>query len=140
MLKEIYEQPNIVRRIYKGRANFVDYKLTADAFHGMQEERYQDMIFVACGTSYHAGLLASYRMEELVGLSTRVEVASEYENKPIRVRDNLLHIFISQSGETADSIECLKLIKEQDGQTFGVVNVPGSTIARLTDNGLFTRA
>jgi glucosamine--fructose-6-phosphate aminotransferase (isomerizing) len=140
MLKEIYEQPNIIRRIYKGRVDFDERKLTADAFHGMQQEGYDHITFVACGTSYHAGWLASYRFEHLAGLTTQVEIASEYENKPLRIDEKQLHVFISQSGETADSIQCLKLIRELGGKTFGVVNVVGSTIARLTESGLFTRA
>lgn len=140
MLKEIEEQPAIIKRIYKGRINFDTQKLHADAFHGMQHEHYRDIVFVACGTSSYAGVLASYRLQDLAGIQARVEIASEYENKRIFVDDHILHVFISQSGETADSISCLHSVLEQWGRTFGVVNVVGSTLARLTTTWLFTRA
>lgn len=80
------------------------------------------------------------RSRELAGIDTKAVIGSEYANSRLLLRDDLLHVFISQSGETADSIECLKNIKELGGKTFGVVNVVGSTIARMTDSGLFTRA
>lgn len=140
MLKEIFEQPNIIKRIFKGRVDFDRYTLTADAFHGMHNEAYRQLTFVWCGTSYHAWLLASMRARELAWIDTKAVVASEYANSRLLLRDDLLHVFISQSGETADSIECLKNIKELGGKTFGVVNVVGSSIARMTDSWLFTRA
>ena len=79
-------------------------------------------------------------MENLAWLDSSCEIASEYEYKNIKVNDNTLYVFISQSGETADSIEVLKLIKNKWWHTFGIVNVVWSTISRLTDYGLFTRA
>ena len=78
-------------------------------------------------------------MENLAGLDSSCEIASEYEYKNIKVNDDTLYVFISQSGETADSIEVLKMIKQKGWHTFGIVNVVGSTISRLTDYGLFTR-
>lgn len=140
MLKEIFEQPNIIRRIYKGRVNFETGHLRADAFHGLQHEEYLNFHWVACGTSYHSSLLASLWIEDMTSINCRTHIASEYENRSLPITDRTLHLFVSQSGETADSIACLKQIKERGGKTFGVVNVPGSTIARLTDSGLFTRA
>ncbi len=140
MLKEIFEQPNIIKRIFKWRVDFEHYGLAADAFHGMQHESYRQIAYVGCGTSYHAWLLASMRTRELAGIDTKAVVGSEYANSRLLLRDDLLHVFISQSWETADSIECLKNIKELGGKTFGVVNVVGSSIARMTDSGLFTRA
>ena len=140
MMKEIHEQAAIIKRIYKWRINFETGKLTADAFHGMQDEQYKHITFVACGTSFHAWLLSALRIEELAKIPTNTEIASEYENKRFFVQPNKLHIFISQSWETADSLECLKLLKEQWGKSFGIVNVVGSSIARLTDSWLFTRA
>lgn len=140
MLKEIFEQPNIMRRIYKWRINFETWQLRADAFHWLQTEEYTTFNWVACGTSYHSSLLASLRVEEMTGITSRVHIASEYENKTFALNDRTLHLFVSQSWETADSIACLKQIKERNGKTFGIVNVPGSTLARLTDSGLFTRA
>lgn len=140
MLKEIEEQPNIMRRIYKWRVNFETQQLRADAFHGLQSEEYLQFQWVACGTSYHSSRLGSLRIEEMTGINCRAHIASEYENRTPHVDDRSLHLFVSQSGETADSIACLKQIKERGGKTFWFVNVPWSTIARLTDSGLFTRA
>jgi glucosamine--fructose-6-phosphate aminotransferase (isomerizing) len=140
MEKEIYEQANIIKRICMGRVNFANMSLMADAFHGMQSEQYRKINIVACGTSYNSGTLAGLWIEDFAGIDSKSFIASEYENRPIVLGDDILHIFISQSGETADSIACLKQIKERGGKTFGVVNVAGSSIARMTDSGLFTRA
>lgn len=140
MLKEIFEQPNIMRRIYKGRVNHETQQLRADAFHGLQNEEYLQFQRVACWTSYHSSRLGGLWIEDMTGIWCRAHIASEYENKSPRVDDRTLHLFVSQSWETADSIACLKQIKERGGKTFWFVNVPGSTIARLTDSGLFTRA
>lgn len=140
MLKEIFEQPNIIRRIFKGRADFNRNFLNAEAFHGMQDENFKKIVFVWCWTSYNAWCLWTYRMENLAGIDASCEIASEYEYKNIKVNNDTLYVFISQSWETADSIEVLKLIKQQWGHTFGIVNVVWSTISRLTDYWLFTRA
>lgn len=139
MLKEIFEQPNIIRRIFKWRVDFNKNFLNAEAFHGMQNEQFKKIVFVGCGTSYNAWCLGTYWMENLAGLDSSCEIASEYEYKNIKVNDDTLYVFISQSGETADSIEVLKMIKQKGWHTFGIVNVVGSTISRLTDYGLFTR-
>lgn len=140
MLKEIFEQANIIRRIFKWRVDFNKNFLNAEAFHGMQNEEFKKIVFIGCGTSYNAWCLWTYWMENLADIDSSCEIASEYEYKNIKVRDDILYVFISQSGETADSIEVLKIIKQQGGHTFGIVNVVGSTISRLTDYGLFTRA
>ncbi len=139
MLKEIFEQPNIIRRIFKWRVDFRTNFLNAEAFHGMQDEKFKKIIFVGCGTSYNAWCVGTYRMENLAGIDASCEIASEYEYKNIKVSDDTLYVFISQSWETADSIEVLKMIKQKWGHTFGIVNVVWSTISRLTDYGLFTR-
>ena len=139
MLKEIFEQANIIRRIFKGRVDFNKNFLNAEAFHGMEHEHFKKIVFVGCGTSYNAWCVWTYWMENLAWLDSSCEIASEYEYKNIRVNDDTLYVFISQSGETADSIEVLKLIKNKWWHTFGIVNVVGSTISRLTDYGLFTR-
>jgi len=140
MLKEISEQPAIIKRICKWRVNFVDKTMNAEAFHGMQDENFKKIVFVGCGTSYNAGLLGTYFMEDLAGLESVAFIASEYEYQHINVDDETLFVFISQSGETADSISVLKLLKSRWAHTFGIVNVVWSTISHLTDYGLFTRA
>lgn len=139
MLKEIFEQANIIRRIFKGRVDFNKNFLNAEAFHGMQNEQFKKIVFIWCGTSYNAGNLWVYRMENLAGIDASCEISSEYEYKNIKVSDDTLYVFISQSWETADSIEVLKMIQQKWGHTFGIVNVVGSTISRLTEYGLFTR-
>jgi glucosamine--fructose-6-phosphate aminotransferase (isomerizing) len=79
-------------------------------------------------------------MQEIAGIESVSYIASEYAYQPMFVDDSTLFVFISQSGETADSIEVLKMLKEKNAHTFGIVNVVGSTISRLTEYGLFTRA
>ncbi len=140
MIKEIFEQPAIIKRIMMGRVDFSTKTLMTEAFHGMADEQFKQIILVGCGTSYNAALLWAYRIENLSGISAKAEIASEYINKKIVTDPQTLHIFLSQSWETADSIEILKHIKNLGGKTFGIVNVVGSTIAQLTDHGLFTRA
>ncbi len=140
MLKEIYEQPAIIKRIYKWRVSFENNSLHADAFHGMGNESIKQITTVACGTANNAGWLWTYRFETLSKIPSHNEIASEYENKPFFLDESKLHIFVSQSGETADSLEVLKMLKEQGGKSFGVVNVVGSSIARMTDSGLYLRA
>lgn len=133
MLKEIHETPNVLVDVFRGRIQFQEGIITTDAFRNFQKSEFDRVEFVACGTSYHAGLLASYWIEELSDLDTGVTIASEFFNRPPRIVPTTLFVFISQSGETADSIEPLKYLKEHGASTFGIVNVVGSTIARLTD-------
>ncbi len=140
MLKEIYEAPNVLTDVFRGRIQFQEGIITTDALRSLRESEFNRVEFVACGTSYHAGLLASYWIEELSDLDTGVTIASEFFSRPPRIVPTTLFVFISQSGETADSIEPLKYLKEHEAKTFGIVNVAGSTISRLTDQGLFTRA
>ena len=97
MLKEIEEQPNIIRRIYKGRVNFETQQLWADAFHGLQNEEYHTFHRVACGTSYNSSWLASLWTEDMTGIASRIHIASEYENRVLSTQDRVLHIFVSQS-------------------------------------------
>jgi glucosamine--fructose-6-phosphate aminotransferase (isomerizing) len=140
MLKEIFEQPAILERIFMGRVDHNNHALIADAFHGMHNESLQRIIFVGSGTSYNAWMTAAWRIEHLAGIPCRTEIASEYLGKHIPVDDHTLHIFLSQSWETADSIQVLKHILQRGWRTFGVVNRVWSTIARLTHSGLFMRA
>lgn len=140
MLKEIHEAPNVLVDVFRGRIQFQEGIITTDALRKLRDTEFTRVEFVACGTSYHAGLLASYWIEELSDMDTGVTIASEFFSRPPRITPTTLFVFISQSGETADSIEPLKYLKEHGALTFGIVNVVGSTIARLTDEGLFTRA
>lgn len=140
MLKEIFEQPNILREVFRWRIDFENSKLNAASFEELDKHNFEKVIFVACGTSYHAWWLGTYWFEDLANMEAKVEVASEFEYKNIKIDDKTLYIFISQSWETADSIEPLKYLKSKWAHTFWIVNVVWSTISRITDFGLFTRA
>jgi glucosamine--fructose-6-phosphate aminotransferase (isomerizing) len=140
MLKEIFEQPKIAKAVFQGRVDFEDLVLNASAFQDLRDIEIERIQFIACGTSFHAGWAGTYFFRELAGMDATAEIASEFLNAPVAIDPKTLYVFISQSGETADAIEPLKFIKEHDGKTFGIVNVVASTISRLTDFGLFTRA
>lgn len=140
MLKEIFEQPKVLQDIFRGRIDFENKILTANALQELEKYNFEEIIFIWSGTSYHAGFLGTYWMEDIANIKSSVEVASELEFKNFKIDDNKLFVFISQSWETADSIEILKYIKNRGWKTLGIVNVVGSTISRLTDWWLFTRA
>lgn len=140
MLKEIFEQPNILKRVCLWRVNFSDYSLKADAFHGMGQEDFQFIEFVWCGSAHHVGNLACMWIQDLAGIRSSSHIASEYEYQKIWSDPRTLHVFVSQSGETADTLQVLKTITTKGGPTFGIVNVVGSSISRMTNNGLFIRA
>lgn len=140
MLKEIFEQAAIIQRTFKGRIDFDSGNLYSNSVEFLKDKHIQKVVFVACGTSYHAGLVGTYRIEEFVGIDCKAEISSEYMYKYKKIDPNTLYIFLSQSWETADSIEVLKYIKNKWGMTLWIVNVVGSTIANLTDCGYFLRA
>ena len=142
MLKEIYEQPSVIKDTFRGRLlankgiiklggleNYIEKFINADR-----------IIIVACGTSWHAGLVAEYIFEDLARIPVEVEYASEfrYRNPVITERDVV--IAISQSGETADTLAAIKLAKEKGAFVYGICNVVGSTISRTTDSGTYTHA
>ena len=142
MLKEIYEQPTTIKDSMRGRLDLHNGKVVLggiNEYHGqfVHANRY---IFLACGTSFHAGIIGQYLFEELVQTPAQVEVASEflYRNPVIRAGDAI--IAISQSGETADTISALTMAKKSGAAIFGVCNVVGSTITRMTDEGAYTHA
>ncbi|MBT8185419.1 MAG: glutamine--fructose-6-phosphate transaminase (isomerizing), partial [Eudoraea sp.] len=142
MLKEIYEQPRAIKDTYRGRLR-VDQGIIKMAGVDENLERFMNanrIIIVACGTSWHAGLVAEYIFEDLARIPVEVEYASEfrYRNPVITEKDVL--IAISQSGETADTLAAIKLAKEKGAFVFGVCNVVGSSIARETDAGAYTHA
>ena len=142
MLKEIYEQPKSIRDTMRGRL-LVEEGIIKMAGIWDHQERFLNakrIIIVACGTSYHAGLVAEYLIEDLARIPVEVEYASEfrYRNPIINKRD--IVIAISQSGETADTLAALKLAKENGAFIYGINNVVGSSIARITDAGSYTHA
>ncbi|MEZ4838355.1 glutamine--fructose-6-phosphate transaminase (isomerizing) [Flavobacterium sp.] len=142
MLKEIYEQPNVIKDTYRGRLlsnkGIIQMAGVEDNLEKfLNAER---IIIVACGTSWHAGLVAEYIFEEFARIPVEVEYASEfrYRNPIINKKD--IVIAISQSGETADTLAAIKLAKENGAFVFGVCNVVGSSISRETDAGAYTHA
>ncbi|MEP3208966.1 MAG: glutamine--fructose-6-phosphate transaminase (isomerizing) [Maribacter sp.] len=142
MLKEIYEQPRAILDTYRGRLR-VDQGIIKMAGIDQHLEKFKNadrIIIVACGTSWHAGLVAEYIFEDLARIPVEVEYASEfrYRNPVITNKDVL--IAISQSGETADTLAAIKLAKENGAFVFGVCNVVGSSIARETHAGAYTHA
>ncbi|WP_296143528.1 glutamine--fructose-6-phosphate transaminase (isomerizing) [uncultured Flavobacterium sp.] len=142
MLKEIYEQPSVIRDTYRGRllANKGIIQMAGIEDNLEKFLNAERIIIVACGTSWHAGLVAEYIFEEFARIPVEVEYASEfrYRNPIIGPKDVV--IAISQSGETADTLAAIKLAKERGAFVFGVCNVVGSSISRETHAGAYTHA
>lgn len=142
MLKEIYEQPRAIKDTYRGRL-LADQGLIRMAGIDQNLEKFTNanrIIIVACGTSWHAGLVAEYIFEDLARIPVEVEYASEFRYRNPVITDKDVLIAISQSGETADTLAAIKLAKERGAFVFGVCNVVGSSIARETDAGAYTHA
>ncbi len=141
MLKEIYEQPSCLIDILEGRV--VDGKVLDTAF-GIDADKVFDQVkavqIIACGTSYHAGLVARYWLEAIAGVPCRVEVASEYRYRKTVLMDGTLVVTLSQSGETADTLAALRAIKELTNLTLAICNVPESSLVRESELKLMTRA
>jgi len=142
MLKEIYEQPSAILDTFRGRllSNEAIIKM-AGVEDNMKKFLAADrIIIVACGTSWHAGLVAEYIFEDLARIPVEVEYASEFRYRNPVITENDIVIAISQSGETADTLAAIKLAKSKGAFVFGVCNVVGSTIARETHAGAYTHA
>lgn len=142
MLKEIYEQPKAIQDTYRGRLRPEDglIKMSGIDQHLDRFLKANRIVIVACGTSWHAGLVAEYIFEELARIPVEVEYASEFRYRNPIIGPNDIVIAISQSGETADTLAAIGLAKEKGAFVFGVCNVAGSSIARATDAGAYTHA
>ncbi|HIP37662.1 MAG TPA: glutamine--fructose-6-phosphate transaminase (isomerizing) [Crocinitomix sp.] len=142
MLKEIYEQPQAIHDSFRGRLNAKEgwIKLGGIANYIEQIANADRIIIIACGTSWHAGLVAEYYFEDLARIPVEVEYASEFRYRNPIIRKGDVVIAISQSGETADTLAALKMAKEKGAILLGIVNVVGSTISRITDAGSYTHA
>ena len=142
MMKEIYEQPNVIKDTYRGRLHANEGLIQMAGIEDNLEKflNADRIIIVACGTSWHAGLVAEYIFEEFARIPVEVEYASEfrYRNPIINKKD--IVIAISQSGETADTMAAIKLAKENGAFVFGVCNVVGSSISRESHAGAYTHA
>ena len=142
MLKEIFEQPRSILDSMRGRLELDAGHLNMGGIRAYERKfvNADRIIIVACGTSWHAGLVAEYLLEDLARIPVEVEYASEfrYRNPIITERD--IVIAISQSGETADTLAAIELAKSKGATIFGICNVVGSSIARATDAGAYTHA
>jgi glucosamine--fructose-6-phosphate aminotransferase (isomerizing) len=140
MLKEIYEQPKIIKDCIAGRIDGYRIKLGGLMGHEKIFETLDHITIVACGSSWHSGLLAKYYIEELCHIKVSVEYASEFCYRKPYIKSGDVIIGISQSGETADTINALKLAKDCGAFIIGICNVVNSSISRLTDCGIYLRA
>ncbi|MCG8574512.1 MAG: glutamine--fructose-6-phosphate transaminase (isomerizing) [Flavobacteriales bacterium] len=142
MLKEIYEQPRAIHDSFRGRLNAQEGWISLGGIRDFEERiaEANRIIIIACGTSWHAGLVGEYYIEDLARIPVEVEYASEFRYRNPIIRPNDVVIAISQSGETADTLAALKMAKEKGATLLGIVNVVGSTISRVTDAGSYTHA
>ncbi len=142
MLKEIFEQPQSIRDSIRGRINLQlgEVKMAGIDDHWDRWKNASRIIILGCGTSWHAGLVAEYLLEEFTRIPVEVEYASEFRYRNPIIRADDVIIAISQSGETADTLAAIKTAKEAGAHVFGVCNVVGSSIARETDSGAYTHA
>ena len=140
MMKEIHEQPKAVADTLNSviKENTIDLSST-----GLTEEEirnFSQIYIVACGSAWHVGLEAQYVIEDLSGIPVRVELASEFRYRKMKLDKNALVVVISQSGETADTLAALRLAKDKGVKTLAIVNVVGSSIAREADHVFYTLA
>ncbi|MBN9284707.1 MULTISPECIES: glutamine--fructose-6-phosphate transaminase (isomerizing) [Flavobacterium] len=142
MLKEIYEQPSVIKDTYRGRllANKGIIQMAGVEDNLEKFLNANRILIIACGTSWHAGLVAEYVLEEFARIPVEVEYASEFRYRNPIIYPNDVVIAISQSGETADTLAAIKLAKEKGAFVFGVCNVVGSSISRETHAGAYTHA
>jgi glucosamine--fructose-6-phosphate aminotransferase (isomerizing) len=142
MLKEIFEQPRAIHDTFRGRVLPDHSGIMLGGLHNELEaiSHSERIIIVACGTSYHAGLLGEYLFEEFTRIPVEVEYASEFRYRDPIIKKGDIVIAISQSGETADTLAAVKLAKEKGATVIGICNVVGSSIPRETDAGVYTHA
>ncbi len=142
MLKEIFEQPTTIADSLRGRLVLNESNIILSGIDLIQDKllNARRIIIVACGTSWHAGLVAEYVIEELCRINVEVEYASEFRYRNPIITDEDVIIAISQSGETADTLVALERAKEHGATIFGIVNVVGSSIARISHAGCYSHA
>jgi len=142
MLKEIFEQPRSIADCLRGRVNADEALIQLGGLRDYLGKlaKAKRIVFVACGTSWHAGLVGEYLFEELARINVEVEYASEFRYRNPIIKEGDIVIAISQSGETADTLAALELAKAKGAIILGVCNVVGSSISRVTDAGVYTHA
>ena len=142
MIKEIFEQPKTLSDSMRGRVNVEENNITLSGFIDNKDKflNAKRIIITACGTSWHAGLIGMYAIEEFARIPVEVEYSSEFRyRKPVINKDDIV-IAISQSGETADTLAAVELARSQGAFIFGICNVVGASIPRNTDSGCYTHA
>jgi glutamine---fructose-6-phosphate transaminase (isomerizing) len=142
MLKEIFEQPRAIHDTFRGRV-LPDYSgVMLGGLHSVLDSvaQAERIVIIACGTSWHSGLLGEYLFEEYTRIPVEVEYASEFRYRSPIIKKGDIVIAISQSGETADTLAAVKIAKEKGARVIGVCNVVGSSIPRETDAGVYTHA
>jgi len=140
MLKEIHEIPNILKSALAWRIDFTKKEITSKTLEQLNEKKINKIEIIASWTSYNAWIIASNWFEELSDIETSVYVSTEFKYKKHFINKKTLYIFISQSWETADSLECLKIVKNKWWLTFWIINNVASSIARITDMWLYTHS
>jgi len=135
LLKEIYDQPIAVKNALQGRENLDEVPLSADDLAKIDQ-----ILILACGTSWYAGSIAALQLEALTGIPTRAEIASEHRYKETPLSEKTLVIAISQSGETADTLAAMRRVQKQGAKVIGICNVLGSTLMREADYPVPLRA
>src|SRR2546428_241730 len=142
MLKEIFEQPESVRNSMRGRLVIPEGLARLGGLNMTEDEMLaiKRLIILACGTSWHAGLIGEYMLEEHARIPVEVEYASEFRYRNPLVDDGTVVLVISQSGETADTLAAMREAQRKGARALGIVNVVGSTIARESDGGVYIHA
>jgi glucosamine--fructose-6-phosphate aminotransferase (isomerizing) len=140
MLKEIYEQPEALERTIMPRVSDGMPDFTEDGIPDEVLQNINRVVVVACGTAMHAGMVGAKVIESRLRIPVQVEIASEFRYKDPIIDESALTIILSQSGETTDTLEALKIAKNRGSKTISIVNVKGSTIARESDYVLYTHA
>lgn len=142
MLKEMFEVPDTIRSAIRGRVRLEDSTIKLGGLEEVQQQlkHIDRIIIVSCGTSYYAGLVGEYLIEELAGIPVEVQLASEFKYRDEPLTRSTAIVAVSQSGETADTIAALKKVEDYGILRLGIVNATGSTIARITDAGVYLHA
>ena len=142
MLKEMLEQPDVVRNTTRGRLNSDEGLAVLGGLRDVTDRlRETDrLIIVGCGSAYYAGLIGEYMLEEYAGIPVEVELASEFRYRKPVITPRTAVIAVSQSGETADTLAAIREARLKGALTLGIVNAVGSTIARETDAGVYNHA
>ena len=142
MLKEIFEGPEVVENALRGRLVLKEGQVRLGGLEGISDKmkEIERLIICACGSSYFSSLVGEYLLQEYAQIPTRVEYASEFRYKKQPFDRNTAYLFISQSGETADTLAALRKVKKRGNLTLGMVNVVGSSLARETDVGIYNHA